>query len=191
MFSYPSSHAFMPLDHPLHAIRPMGNAPLDRLLGDFAWMYSDYVWESIASEKLLRAPPLRALFSIRSERQLMEQVTYKIMFRWFVGLSIDAAVWDVTIFTKNRDRLLDGDIARDFPLAVLADPQVKPLLSDQHFSVDGTMLEVWASMKSFQPKDGSGPAIELGRKGEVDLSGPPRSNETHACTTDAGCPRYK
>jgi Transposase DDE domain len=113
------------------------------------------------------------------------------MFRWFVGLSMDASVWNVTVFTKNRDRLLEGDIARRFLAAILVDPQVKPLLSDDHFSVDGTMIEAWASMKSCKPKDGSGEAPAPGRNGEVDFRGKPRSNETHASTTDPDARLYK
>ena len=191
MFSYLSPEAFVPPNHPLRAIRPLVNAALDRLSGDFARMYSAFGRESIAPEKLLRALLLQAFFSVRSERQLMEQLTYNIMFRWFVGLSMDAAVWDVTVFTKNRDRLLDGDIARGLLRALLADPQVKPLLSDEHFTVDGTMIEAWASMKSFQPKDGSGTPGEPGRNGDVDFRGHKRSNETHASTTDPDCRLYK
>jgi transposase len=141
MFSYLSPEAFVPPNHPLRAIRPLVNAALDRLSPDFAKIYSPFGRESIAPEKLLRALLLQAFFSVRSERQLMEQLTYNIMFRWFVGLSMDASVWDVTVFTKNRDRLLEGDIARRFLAAILVDPQVKPLLSDEHFSVDGTMIE--------------------------------------------------
>jgi len=121
----------------------------------------------------------------------MEQITYNMMFRWFVGLSIDAPVWDVTVFTKNRDRLLAGDIARGFLAAILVDPKVKPLLSDEHFSVNGTLIEAWASMKSFRPKDGSGEPPAPGRNGEVDFRGEPRSNETHASTTDPDARLYK
>ena len=121
----------------------------------------------------------------------MEQLTYNLLFRWFVGLSMDAPVWDVTVFTKNRDRLLDGDIARSFLAAMLADPQVKPLLSDEHFSVDGTLIEAWASMKSFRPKDGSGEPPAPGRNGERDFHGEKRSNETHASTTDPDARLYK
>ena len=121
---------------------------------------------------------MQALFSVRSECQLM-------MFRWFVGLSMDAAVWDVTVLTKNRERLLQGDIAHGFLAAILVDPQVKPLLSDEPFSVDGTLIEAWASMKSFRPKDGSGEPPTPGRNGEVDFRGEPRINLTHASTTDA------
>src|SRR5260370_15357800 len=133
---------------------------------------------------MLRALLLQALFTIRSERQLMQQITYNMLFRWFVGLAMDAPVWDVTVFTKNRDRLLEGDIARAFLAAILADPQVKPLLSTKHFSVDGTLIEAWASMKSFRPKDGSSEPPAPGRNGERDFHGEQRSNETHASTTD-------
>jgi transposase len=191
MFSYLSPEAFVPANHPLRAIRPLVNAALDRLSPDFAKIYSPFGRESIAPEKLLRALLLQAFFSVRSERQLMEQLTYNIMFRWFVGLSMDASVWDVTVFTKNRDRLLEGDIACRFLAAILVDPQVKPLLSDEHFSVDGTMIEAWASMKSFKPKDGSGEPPAAGRSGEVDFRGQPRSNETHASTTDPDARLYK
>ena len=121
----------------------------------------------------------------------MEQITYNMMFRWFVGLSMDAPVWDVTVFTKNRDRLLAGDVARGFLAAILIDPRVKPLLSDEHFSVDGTLIEAWASMKSFRPKDGSGEPPTPGRNGEVDFCGEPRGNETHASTTDPDARLYK
>lgn len=121
----------------------------------------------------------------------MEQITYSMMFHWFVGLSMDAPVWDVSVFTKNRERLLQGDIARGFLTAILVDPQVKPLLSDEHFSVDDTLIEAWASMKSFRPKDGSGESPTSGRNGEVDFRGEPRSNDTHASTTDGDARLYK
>ena len=121
----------------------------------------------------------------------MQQITYNMLFRWFVGLAMDAPVWDVTVFTKNRDRLLDGDIARSFLAAILVDPQVKPLLSSEHFSVDGTLIEAWASMKSFRPKDGSGEPPAQGRNGERDFHGEKRSNETHASTTDPDARLYK
>ena len=164
---------------------------LERLSGRFEQMYAPRGRDSIAPEKLLRALLLQALFSVRSERQLMEQITYNMMFRWFVGLSMDAPVWDVTVFTKNRDRLLAGDIARGFLAAILIDPKVKPLLSGEHFSVDGTLIEAWASMKSFRPKDGSGEPPAPGRNGKVDFRGEPRSNETHASTTDPDARLYK
>jgi len=191
MFSYISPEGLVPQDHPLRAIRPLVNAALERLSGRFEQMYAPRGRDSIAPEKLLRALLLQALFSVRSERQLMEQIKYNMMFRWFVGLSMDAPVWDVTVFTKNRDRLLAGDIARGFLAAILVDPKVEPLVSDEHFSVDGTLIEAWASMKSFRPKDGSGEPPAPGRNGEVNFRGEPRSNDTHASTTDPDARLYK
>jgi len=131
---------------------------------------------------------LQAFYSVRSERQLMEQINYNMLFRWFFRMSLDAAVWDVTVFTKNRDRLVRGDIARAFFQAVLAAPEVQPLLSSEHFSVDGTLLDAWASMKSFRPKDGSGEPPVPGRNGERDFHGEKRSSETHGSTTDPDAP---
>jgi transposase len=184
LFSYASPESLVPQDHPLRAIRLLVNAALDRLSSAFVAIYADTGRPSIPPEKLLRALLLQALFTIRSERQLMQQITYNMLFRWFVGLAMDVPVWDVTVFTKNRDRLLEGDIARGFLAAILADPQVRPLLSSEHFSVDGTLIEAWASMKSFRPKDGSGEPPVAGRNGERDFHGEKRSNETHASTTD-------
>jgi transposase len=184
MFSYLSPEAMVPAEHPLRLIRPIVNAALERLSDDFDKLYAAGGRDSIAPEKLLRALLLQAFYSVRSERQLMEQITYNMLFRWFVGLSMDAAVWDVTVFTKNRERLVRGEIARAFFQAVLAAPEVKPLLSSEHFSVDGTLLDAWASMKSFRPKDGSGEPPAPGRNGERDFHGEKRSNETHASTTD-------
>ncbi|MGH7040935.1 MAG: IS5 family transposase [Acetobacteraceae bacterium] len=189
LFSYPSPDSLVPADHPLRAIRVLVNAALERLSPRFAAIYAAGGRASIAPEKLLRALLLQALFSIRSERQLMEQLRYNMLFRWFVGLAMDVAVWDVTVFTKNRERLLEGDIAREFLAAILADPEVRPLLSAEHFSVDGTLIEAWASIKSFRPTDGGGepPAPsgqKLGRNGERDFHGEKRSNATHASTTD-------
>ena len=139
----------------------------------------------------MRALLLQALYSVRSERQLMEQLDYNLLFRWFVGLALDAPVWDVTVFTKNRERLLEGDIAARFMTAVLEQPRVKALLSDEHFSVDGTLIEAWASMKSFRPKDGSGAPPEPGRNGEQDFHGAKRSNQTHASTSDRDARLYR
>jgi transposase len=167
------------------------NAALERLSPDFDRIYSPIGRPSIPPEQLLRALLLQAFFTIRSERQLMEQLTYNILFRWFVGLSIAAPVWDVTVFTKNRDRLLEGDIADAFLQAILADPQVGRLLSNDHFSVDGTLIEACASMKSFRPKDGSGQPPAPGRNGQRDFRGEKRSNETHASTTDPDARLYK
>jgi len=191
MFSYVSPEGLVPQAHPLRAIRPLVNAALQRLSPQFDKIYAPSGRDSIAPERLLRALLLQALFSVRSERQLMEQITYKMMFRWFVGLSMDAPVWDVTMFTKNRERLLAGDIARGFLAAILVDPKVEPLLSDEHFSVDGTLIEAWASMKSFRPKDGSGEPPAAGRNGEADFRGAPRGNQTHASNTDPDARLYK
>ena len=152
LFSYASPESLVPHDHPLRAIRLLVNAALDRLSPAFQAIYAQDGRPSIAPERLLRALLLQALFTVRSERQLMQQITYNMLFRWFVGLAMDVPVWDVTVFTKNRDRLLEGDIACGFLAAILADPAVKPLLSTEHFSVDGTLIEAWASMKSFRPK---------------------------------------
>jgi len=142
----------VPPDHPLRAIKRLADAVLERLSGDFAALYATTGRPSIAPEKLLRALLLQAFFSVRSERQLMQQISYNMLFRWFIGLAMDAPVWDVSVFTKNRDRLLEGDIAGRCLTTLLADPQVVGLLSSEHFSVDGTLIEAWASMKSFRPK---------------------------------------
>ena len=191
LFSYLSPEALVPPGHPLRRIRPLVNAALERLSAEFDAIYAEAGRPSIPPERLLRALLLQAFFSVRSERQLMEQLAYNMMFRWFVGLSMDAPIWDVTVFTKNRDRLLAGDIARKFLAEVLADPVIRPLLSDEHFSVDGTMIDAWASMKSFRPKDGSGAPPTPGRNGERDFHGEKRSNETHASTTDPDARLYK
>ncbi len=191
LFSYASPESLIPRDHPLRAIRALVNAALERLSLAFAAIYADEGRPSIAPERLLRALLLQALFTIRSERQLMQQITYNMLFRWFVGLAMDAPVWDVTVFTKNRDRLLEGDIARSFLAAILIDPQVKPLLSTEHFSVDGSLIEAWASIKSFRPKDGSSEPSAPGRNAEHHFHGQKRSNETHASTTDPDARLYK
>ena len=185
LFSYLSPDTLVPATHPLRPIRQHVNKALDALSPAFGLLYADGGRPSIAPEKLLRALLLQAFFSIRSERQLMEQLTYNMMFRWFVGLSMDVTVWDVTVFTKNRDRLLAGEIAREFLLAVINAPEVKPLLSGEHFSVDGTLIEAWASMKSFKPKGGSneGPPDDPGNA-TVDFRGQRRRNDTHESTTD-------
>lgn len=184
LFSYVSPEGLVPRDHPLRAIKRLTDAALDRLTLDFAALYSSTGRPSIPPEMLLRALLLQAFFTVRSERQLMQQIIYNMLFRWFVGLSMDAPVWDVTVFTKNRDRLLEGDVARRFLASILADPQVVPLLSSEHFSVDGTLIQAWASMKSFRPKDGSGEPPGPGRNAERDFHGEKRSNATHASTTD-------
>ena len=184
LFSYVSCEARVPEDHPLRAIRMIVDEALEVLSPDFERLYSKVGRPSIAPEKLLRALLLQAFYSVRSGRQLMEQLDYDLLFRWFVGLAMDAPIWNVTVFTKNRERLLEGDVAAKFMAAVLSQPRVRKLLSDEHFSVDGTLIEAWASMKSFRPKDGSGEPPHPGRNGERSFHGEKRSNETHASTTD-------
>jgi transposase len=156
LFSYVNLEDRVPARHPLRLIREIVNAALARLDGAFAGLYAAEGRPSIAPERLLRAALIQILFSVRSERQLMEQMQYNLLFRWFVGLGIDDPVWVPTVFSKNRDRLLTTDIARQFLAAILADKAVAPLLSDEHFSVDGTLIQAWASMKSFQPKPAAG-----------------------------------
>src|SRR5215472_6162597 len=141
LFSYVSCEARVPEDHPLRPVRAIVDEALEVLSPAFAALYAKTGRPSIPPEKLLRALLLQAFYSVRSERQVMEQLDYNLLFRWFVGLAMDAPVWDVTVFTKNRDRLLEGDVARAFLAAILVDPQVKPLLSNEHFSVDGTLIE--------------------------------------------------
>lgn len=191
MFSYVRLEERVPADHPLRAIRALTDEVLAALDGRFEGMYSAMGRPSIAPEMLLRATLLQAFFSVRSERQLMEQIDYNLLFRWFVGLPIDAAVWHPTTFSHNRDRLMAADVAREFLGALMGLAQVKALLSSDHFSVDGTLIDAWASMKSFQPKDGSGPPQGPGRNGERDFHGQKRSNETHSSTTDPDARLYK
>ena len=158
VFSYISPEQRVPQDHPLRLLRAMTDQALQQLQPRFNRLYAKTGRPSIAPEKLLRALLLQALYSVRSERMLMEQLDYNLLFRWFVGLNMDDPVWDVTVFTKNRERLLDGDIAEGFFQAVLQQARERDLLSDEHFTVDGTLLEAWASLKSFQRKDGKPPA---------------------------------
>src|SRR6056297_464763 len=157
LFSYVDLEERVPARHPLRLIRRIVNDALTSLDAEFDALYTDFGRPSIAPERLIRASLLQILFSIRSERQLMEQIDYNLLFRWFVGLGIDDAVWVPTVFTKNRDRLLTTDMSRKVMAAILAHPEVTPLLSDDHFSVDGTLIKAWASMKSFQPKDSPEP----------------------------------
>lgn len=191
LFSYVDIEKRVRSDHPLRVIRSVVNAALADLSSDFDALYSPLGRESIPPERLLRALLLQAFYSIRSERQLVERIEFDLLFRWFVGLGVDDPVWDATTFTKNRDRLLEGDVALKFLSTVLAQPKVKALLSTEHFSVDGTLLEAWASTKSFRPKDGSGPPPDAGRNGEQDFHGQKRSNETHASTTDPDARLYR
>src|SRR4051812_1860440 len=153
LFSYVDLEARVGVGHPLRTIREMANAALNELSSSFMALYTDFGRPSIAPEKLLRAMLLQAFYGIRSERQLMERLEFDLLFRWFVGLGMDDPVWDHSTFPKNRNRLLDGEIAAKFLSAVLAQPWVKRLLSSDHFSVDGTLIEAWASMKSFKPKE--------------------------------------
>ena len=193
LFSYVDLEKRVRSDHPLRAIRTIANEALTALGREFAALYTPIGRPSIAPEKLLRAMLLQAFYSIRSERQLMERLEYDLLFRWFVGLGVDDATWDHSTFSKNRDRLLEGDIAAKLLSAVLAQPRVKRLLSSEHFSVDGTLIEAWASMKSFKPKDGSGdePPAGGGRNAAADFHGQKRSNETHASTTDPDARLYR
>ena len=184
LFSYVGLEERIPSDHPLRAIRALADEALASLNERFEQLYSRMGRPSIPPEMLLRATLLQAFFSVRSERMLMEQIDYNLLFRWFVGLGMDGDVWHPTVFTHNRDRLLEGDIAREFLAALLALPQVKALLSSDHFSVDGTLIDAWASMNSFRAKDGSGDPPAPGRNGERDFRREKRSNETHASTTD-------
>jgi transposase len=193
LFSYVDLEARVRRDHPLRAIRTIVNEALGALEREFAALYSPIGRPSIPPEKLLRAMLLQAFYSIRSERLLMERLEYDLLFRWFVGIGVDNRAWDHSTFSKNRDRLLEGDIAAKFLAAVLAQPRVKRLLSSDHFSVDGTLIEAWASMKSVRPKNGSDnpPAEGGGRNQEVDFHGQKRTNETHASTTDPQARLYK
>jgi transposase len=185
-FSYVDIESRIPSRHPLRKIKPLVGEVLGSLDAKFDRLYSAEGRPSIPPEQLLSALLLQVFFGIRSERQLMEQMEYNLLYRWFVGIGIDDAAWDVTVFTKNRDRLLDGDIAADFLSALLAHKKVKPLLSDEHFSVDGTLIEAWASHKSFQPKDGSG-----NDDNGANFHGGKRSNDTHASVTDPDARLYK
>lgn len=191
LFSYVDLEKRIRPDHPLRVIREIVNATLVTLSPEFDLLYSPDGRVSIPPERLLRALLLQAFYSIRSERQLVERIEFDLLFRWFVGLGVDDPVWDATTFTKNRDRLLAGEVAAKFLAAVLAHPKVKRLLSSEHFSVDGTLIEAWASPKSFRPKDGSGPPPDAGRNGEQDFHGQKRCNDTHASTTDPDAQLYR
>jgi transposase len=184
LFSYVRPDSRVPPNHPLRQIRRITDIALKSLSDRFDAMYSEIGRPSIPPEKLLRALLLQAFYSIRSERQLMEQIDYNLLFRWFVGLSVDEPVWVPTVFSKNRERMLEGDIAAAFMDAVLNQDEVQALLSAEHFSVDGTLIQAWASMKSFRRKDGKDEPPGPGRNGTRDFHKEQRSNETHASTTD-------
>jgi len=189
MFSYVSLEERVPADHPLRAIRRITDRALEHLSPRFGTLYIHFGRPSIPPEKLLRALLLQALYTIRSERQLMEQLDYNLLFRWFVGLGMDDAVWSPTTFSKNRDRLLDGDVAAAFFDAVVEQAKVARLLSDEHFTVDGTLLEAWASQKSFRPRDSDPP--RGGAPPTGNFHGQQRRNATHQSTTDPDARLYK
>ncbi len=194
MYSYISPEQRVPADHPLRPIREMTDEIFKQLSPQFDKLYSRVGRPSIAPERLLRALLLQVLYSVRSERMLMEQLSYNMLFRWFVGLNMDDAVWDATTFSKNRERLLRGEIAEEFFAAVLDLARGKELLSDEHFTVDGTMVEGWASLKSFQPKDEAGPNNDKPDdpgNPTVNFHGQKRSNKTHQSRTDGDLRLFK
>ena len=184
LFSYVDLEARVAADHPLRPIRTIVNDALSGLSGAFEALYSHLGRPSIPPERLLRALLLQAFYSIRSERLLMEQLDYNLLFRWFAGLGIDDPVWHPTAFTTNRDRLLAGEVAAGFLAAILNHPQVRTLLSREHFTVDGTLVEAWASLKSFRPKDDQEDPPAGGRNASRDFHGERRTNDSHASSTD-------
>jgi len=184
LFSYVSPESRVPADHPLRKVRALVRDVLKDLSRSFARLYAKEGRPSVPPEQLLNALLIQVLYGIRSERQLMEQLDYNLLYRWFVGLSPDDRVWDPTTFTKNRERLQQGEVFEKFMAKLLHHPQVKPLLSDEHFSVDGTLIEAWASQKSFRPKDGSG-------DGGENFHGQKRKNDTHQSTTDPESRLYR
>jgi transposase len=186
LFSYISPETRVPTNHPLRKVRELVRDVLRELNRSLSELYASEGRPSIAPEQLLSALLLQVFYGIRSERQLMEQLDYNLLYRWFVGLSPDDPVWDPTSFTKNRDRLQNGDVFAKFMTRLLNHPQVKPLLSDEHFSVDGTLIEAWASQKSFRPKNGSGD-----QDGGANFHGQKRRNDTHASTSDPDSRLYR
>lgn len=192
LFSYRTLEERIPQSHPIRQLRKVVDLLLKSMDAEFSALYAKTGRRSIPPERLLRASLLQVLFTIRSERQLVQQIDFNLLYRWFVGLTLDGEVWDHSTFTANRDRLLNEKITRLFFGRVLALAEWQELVSDEHFSVDGTLIEAWASMKSFRPKDGSGnPPEDEGRNPTVDFKGESRSNETHASTTDPQCRIYK
>ncbi len=184
LFSYISTESLIPADHPLRPILTMANRALGELSDRFDKIYSDMGRESVPPEQLLRSLLLQVLYTIRSENMLVEQLRYNLLFRWFVGLNVDEPVWDRTVYAKNRDRMVDGDIAQGFFEAVLKQAEEKDLLSDEHFTVDGTLLEAWASMKSYQKKE-EPPEQGTGSRGEILL------RDTHESKTDPDAQLYR
>jgi transposase len=192
LFTMAKLDDFVPADHPLRSIQAIVNTALDGLNDLFNDMYAGEGRASIAPEKLMRALLLQVFYSIRSERQLMEQIHYNLLFRWFVGLAIDDSVWDHSVFSKNRDRLIEHEAVEKFFAEVMGVADKNGLLSKEHFSVDGTLVQAWASHKSFRPKDGGDAGSGTpGRNVDADWKGRPRSNETHASTTDADARLFK
>ncbi len=197
LFSYVGLEERVPASHPLRAIRDIANEALGALSETFEALYAPIGRPSIPPEMLLRALLLQAFYGIRSERLLMERLDFDLLFRWFVGLGVDDAVWDASSFSKNRDRLLEGEAAAAFLAAIVAHPKVRRLTSSDHLCVDGTLVEAWASMKSVKPKAAEdGPAdppddASRGRNAEVDFRGQRRTNETHASTTDPDARLYR
>ncbi len=192
VFSYVDLEAWIPVRHPLRKIREVVNDALASLDAEFEALHTDFGRPSIAPERLIRASLIQILFSVRSERQLMEQMQYNLLFRWFVGLGIDDPVWVPTVFSKNRDRLPTTDMSRKVMAAILAHREVAPLLSDDHFSVDGTLVKAWASMKSFQPKVGDTPPDDDPGSppgSDAPAENQPEPTERHSCLHDRpGCP---
>jgi len=191
LFSYIDVEDRVPAKHPLRSIRGIVNDVLVSLSSEFAAMYSRTGRPSIPPEQLLRALLLQAFYTVRSERQLMEQLDFNILFRWFVGLEMDAPVWDASTFCKNRDRLLEAEVSAKLLNGVISHKKVRRLLSRDHFSVDGTLIESWASMKSFRPKDGDDNNNDAGSNPERDFHGHKRSNDTHESTTDRQARLYR
>src|SRR3977135_2408954 len=191
LFSYVDLEARVPARHSLRTIRTLVNEVLTSLDAEFERLYEGTGRQSVAPERLLRASLLQAFYSVRSERQLMEQLDYNLLYRWFDGLGIDDPVWDHSTFSKNRDRLLGADVAPKVLEAGRRHTKVKRFLSDDHFSVDGTLVEAWASLKSFRAKDGSDDPPSPGRNGERDFHGEKRATETHETTTDPEAKLYR
>lgn len=193
LFSFTSLEGVVPADHPLRSVKALVDDSLKGLNGLFARIYANTGRASIAPEKLLRALLLQVFFSVRSERMLMEQIRYNMLFRWFVGLAIDDAVWDHSTFSKNRDRLLEHQVIEAFFAEVMQRADKAGLLSREHFSVDGTLIQAWASHKSFRPKNGPDdqPPSGPGRNAQASWKGKPRSNDTHASATDPDARLYR
>jgi transposase len=193
LFSFTSLDGFVPSDHPLRSVKALVDESLRSLNGLFNEIYADTGRASIAPEKLLRALLLQVFYTVRSERMLMEQIRYNMLFRWFVGLAIDDAVWDHSVFSKNRDRLLEHEVIEAFFAEVMKRADGAGLLSREHFSVDGTLIQAWASHKSFKPKaeDDDQTPDGPGRNAQADWKGKTRSNDTHASTTDPDARLYR